>query len=336
MEDILKLFNLDTNKKLTALAFENEEDWLELRTKGIGGSDVGAIMGLNKYTSPLQIYKTKVLGIRNDVSDKPAVKKGKDLEPVIRNNYFRPMLEEKGFTVLEVPYILINSDYPWLRANLDGIAVPKDDSFKKHTNNIVCEIKVVTEYAESNWFGDEYCGIPASYYAQVQEYMLVTEAKMAILGALFEKDWEMHYFKIPEDKEFQKELIKKSKEFYEYNMTLKIAPKLNPELDKDAVIDSLNKLDETKTTPTEEITESARKYRDLNKQIKVLEGEKKLALTDVVNRYLNGERSNDNSVKIKLSLISRTSLNITKLKEEEPEIYQKYSEVSESSTPYIR
>lgn len=336
MEDILKQFNLDTNKDLTALAFKDEEDWLELRTKGIGGSDVGAIMGLNKYTSALQIYKAKVLGQANDVSDKPAVRKGKDLEPVIRANYFRPMMEQKNFELVEVPYILINSKYPWLRANLDGIAFPKDVRLRKHTNNVVCEIKVVTEYAEVNWFGEEYCGIPASYYAQVQEYMLVTDASYAILGALFEKNWEMHYFKIPADKTFQEELIRKSKEFYEYNMTLKNAPKLNPELDKEDIIEGLIKTEAVPTRETEEITESARKYRELNKEIKALEDRKKLVLTDITNRYLDGERSNDSSVKIKFTVTSRTSLDITRIKEEEPEIYQKYSKVSESSTPYIR
>jgi len=337
LTDVLVNFNLDSNKNLVALSFEDEDDWLELRTKGVGGSDVGAIMGLNKYMSALQVYKTKVLGEQRDVSDKPAVRKGKDLEPVIRANYFRPMLKEKGFNLVEVPYILINQKYPWLRANLDGLAYPEDNALRVHTNNIVCEIKVVTEYAEQNWFGEEYCGIPASYYAQVQEYMLVTESRMAILGALFEKDWEMHYFKIPADNEFQEKLLKMSREFFEFNMNLKNPPKLDPELDKDAVIDSLNKLGETENTrETEEITEAARKYRDVNKQIKDLEAQKKLYLTDITNRYLDGERSNDSSVKIKFSVTSRTSLDITRIKEEEPEIYQKYSKVSESSTPYIR
>ena len=48
MIDVLVDFNLDSNKNLVALSFEDEDDWLELRTKGIGGSDVGAIMGLKK------------------------------------------------------------------------------------------------------------------------------------------------------------------------------------------------------------------------------------------------------------------------------------------------
>ena len=44
---------LSINAKFTPVEQDKEpEKWLELRTTGIGGSDVGAIMGMNKYASP--------------------------------------------------------------------------------------------------------------------------------------------------------------------------------------------------------------------------------------------------------------------------------------------
>ena len=42
--------------KISGLA---EMEWLKLRKSGIGGSDVGAILGLNKYSSPMKVYKEK-------------------------------------------------------------------------------------------------------------------------------------------------------------------------------------------------------------------------------------------------------------------------------------
>ena len=53
--ETLDMYNLQSNTKLTTLSFDNEEDWLELRTKGIGGSDIGAILGLNSHCSPFKI-----------------------------------------------------------------------------------------------------------------------------------------------------------------------------------------------------------------------------------------------------------------------------------------
>ena len=42
--------------KISGLA---EMEWLKVRKSGIGGSDVGAILGLNKYSSPMKVYKEK-------------------------------------------------------------------------------------------------------------------------------------------------------------------------------------------------------------------------------------------------------------------------------------
>ena len=56
---IIQHYNLQDNPDIDILEY-TEDNWLELRKKGIGGSDVGAIMGSNEYSSPLQVYKDKV------------------------------------------------------------------------------------------------------------------------------------------------------------------------------------------------------------------------------------------------------------------------------------
>lgn len=56
------MINLNTyiNAKFTPVSQEeNPELWKKLRTTGIGGSDAGAIMGLNQYSSPLVVYMQK-------------------------------------------------------------------------------------------------------------------------------------------------------------------------------------------------------------------------------------------------------------------------------------
>ncbi len=37
----------------------SRQEWLEDRKKGIGGSDVGTILGLNKWKSPYQLWLEK-------------------------------------------------------------------------------------------------------------------------------------------------------------------------------------------------------------------------------------------------------------------------------------
>ena len=44
--------------KISTYHMERDE-WLKLRKEGIGGSDAGAICGLNPYASPMSVYQDK-------------------------------------------------------------------------------------------------------------------------------------------------------------------------------------------------------------------------------------------------------------------------------------
>ena len=45
---------------LISTADMNRQEWLKARRAGIGGSDVSAIAGLNKWKSPVAVYLDKV------------------------------------------------------------------------------------------------------------------------------------------------------------------------------------------------------------------------------------------------------------------------------------
>lgn len=331
---ILKNYGLNENKNLTPYSYENEEDWLELRRKGIGGSDIGAIMGINKYSSPLKIYKAKVEGISEDVSGKVAVRKGKDLESLIRANYVAPKLKDLGYTVRPFNHLLINSKFPWLRANLDGIAI-NDENPEDFSKHIVIEIKVVTEYAEDNWYTGEYDNVPASYYAQVQEYMAVTETKKALVCALFEKKWEMHYFEVRRNEKFVSELLTVSKKFYDVNMTMGIPPRVLMPIDKDDILEMVKK-EPDKTYEDATLTALAMDIKERKIRIKAIEKEVNEMTSELLDRYQKGGRSNSPLVKVSVSVINSKKLNTTRLKEEQPGIYEQYSEDTESFRTNIK
>ena len=46
-------------KKLTATKGLEKEKWLMYRKRGIGGSDAGAVCGLNPYRTAMQVYEDK-------------------------------------------------------------------------------------------------------------------------------------------------------------------------------------------------------------------------------------------------------------------------------------
>ena len=76
-----------TSRPYDLLRCSSDSEWLELRSHGIGGSDVAAIMGLSPWRTPYQVWADKVLGIREDISGKPAVEWGTILEPVVGEHY---------------------------------------------------------------------------------------------------------------------------------------------------------------------------------------------------------------------------------------------------------
>lgn len=324
--ETLEMYNLQDNKKLSTLTFGNEEDWLELRTKGIGGSDAGAILGLNPHSSPFRIYKQKVEGYKEDLSENVFIKKGKELENLILTNYVKPYFNKMGYEVGKPEFMLVNSDYPFFRANVDGIAFKKGTSY---TENIIVEIKWVSEWAEVNWNKPEYTGIPASYYAQVQLYMAVTGAKCAIVCALFDKDWEVNYFVISRDELFISDMISKCRDFYQYNMLMKMPPKLSYEVDKEDVAKAIKNAPKT-LTPNADIDRYIEKYLYIDEKLKKAEevqSKIKDAILDLANK---GFCPVDSKHKVKTSVVSSYRFNSTKFKESQPDMYEQYCEDSES------
>lgn len=338
MNEILKQYGLETNPDLTTLGFTDEADWLRLRTLGIGGSDIGAIMGINKYSSPYQVWKQKVLGEHKDLSDKLVVKKGKDLESMIRGTYVIPHFQELGYTVKNLSHhMIINKNYPFLRANLDGVAISNKVN-ATHEDNIVIEIKFVSEFADVNWYGEEFYGVPASYYAQVQEYMLVTGMKKAVVCALFERTWTVNYFEIPKDTSFQIQLLASAETFYNVNMLGKVKPPFTSvDADKEDIEKIVKTFDDTKTfIKDDSLNETIATYLNIKAEVKEREKVQKKLEAEIVNAYTEGRVPSSPLHSVKVTITKTTRLDTTKLKEEKPEIYEQYCKESESTRTTIK
>ena len=72
----------------------SREDWLKIRKAGIGGSDAGAVCGVNPYTSAMDIYYDKVT---DDIclEDSEAMRQGRELENYVAERF----CEATGFKV---------------------------------------------------------------------------------------------------------------------------------------------------------------------------------------------------------------------------------------------
>lgn len=329
----LSYYNLHDHPDITALEWNSEEEWHELRSQGIGGSDTGAIMGISKYKTPLKVYKVKKGIVTEDVSNVVAVKKGKDLEALIRDLYVVPHFREMGYHVVHPECMFVNKTCPWLRANLDGIAVPLVQPTSYHSN-LVIEIKWVSEHGEVNWDGDEYFGVPADYYAQVQHYMTVTGATNAYVCALFDRDWSMHYYRIPYDITFATRLLSDTEKFYRINLLQGIPPMLNPALDKEDAVKALDNMPKT-FSYSDELSGKCEHYLYLKSNIKELSAEADALQQEILQGYYSGVLPTG-AYSVSISKATRSGIDTAKLKEEYPDVYEACVTTSEFTRNTIK
>lgn len=148
----------------------SREKWLEIRRESIGGSDAGALLGLNPYRSPYALWAEKTgKAIPEDISDKEAVRLGNDLEEYVAQRF----TEATGKKVRRCNSILRNTDYPFAHANPDRLVVGEDSGLECKTTSSWETLKKCKEGQ-----------FPDTWYAQCVHYMMVTGAKKWYLAVL--------------------------------------------------------------------------------------------------------------------------------------------------------
>jgi putative phage-type endonuclease len=203
----------------------NTPEWLNYRKTGIGGSDAGAILGMNSWKTNVDLWEEKV-GIREpaDISDNPFVQYGKQAEDHIRALF---ALDYKDKYFVGSPKDIVYRK-GCMFASLDGELVRISDGKEG-----ILEIKTVGAMSGSTreqWKGR----IPDNYFCQVLHYLAVTEKDFAVVRARFrvvhedgsvssrEEDYEIERADVEDDIRF---LVKEEEAFWEA-VTKKVKPHL--------------------------------------------------------------------------------------------------------------
>ena len=141
---------------------KTREEWLALRGEGVGGSDAATCLDLNPWKSKYSLFleKTGKL-VPEDISAKPVVEWGNRLEDVILEKFKDNHPE--FFKVEKPEHMYFNDDYPYLRANLDGLCYKGDEVEG-------LEIKTTSVSNAEKWKDGS---VPINYTLQCMHYMLV-------------------------------------------------------------------------------------------------------------------------------------------------------------------
>jgi len=176
--------------------------WLAERATGIGGSDAAAVCGMSPWSTPLDVYMSKVgyldqvgQGRDDETTD---MRRGTLLEPVVLQMY----TDETGRVVRTPEKTYVNPEHSFVRANLDGICL---------ANTVGIEAK--TARRRQGWGEPWSAEVPMVYLFQVQHYMLATGLQVFHLPVLF-GDFKFEIYEVEADREFQELLLEHEARFW--------------------------------------------------------------------------------------------------------------------------
>lgn len=190
-----------TNRQNYTMNPQERITWLANRRRGIGGSDVAAILGLSPWKSPFQVYQEK-RGEIPETPDNPAMLWGRNLESVIRQHYANVTSRQ----VNVVKDILVHPQHSFMLANVDGLT----------EDNRVLEIK--TARTAQGWGEAGSDEIPQPYLLQVQHYLAVTSFKVADVAVLIGGS-DFRLYEIAAEPDLQAMLIDLEKTFWQRVVT---------------------------------------------------------------------------------------------------------------------
>lgn len=176
-------------------------DFLTNRKTGIGGSDIGAILGVSKFKSAVDVYLSKT-------TDQPQLS-GEHLywghaleQPIIKR-----FCEETGSEVQYQPPLMRHPENDWALANADALIIQNGKPAG------ILEIKTSSAFKTSDWGAADTDEIPMEYIAQVQWYMGIFDLDFAYLAVLIGGNQYRHY-RLERDRELFDTMLQKARDFW--------------------------------------------------------------------------------------------------------------------------
>lgn len=191
----------------------SRDDWLQVRTQGIGSSDAAAAVGLNPYKSQLELWMEKtgrglLLPQIDPHDDSTPMYWGTLLEPIVAAHYTR----RTGRRVRRVNAVLQHPDHVWMLANIDR-EVLGDPSVQ------ILECKTAGIQGARLW--EE--GVPEYVQLQVMHQLAVTGKQAADVAVLIGGQ-ELRVHRIERDEALIQNLIALELKFWNHVLMDKAPP----------------------------------------------------------------------------------------------------------------
>lgn len=350
----------NTNTNDTA----DRENWLRERKKGIGGSDVAAVLGLSPWRTPLDVFNDKTAETVDEKPQSEAAHFGSILEDVVADEFARRTgLKVVRFneTIAQNPGCHVGG-VGWARANLDRVivnpAIAKTVRFATEashalqtkcftrglwlTTDSILECKTASAYASDQWGPSQEAEIkageivtehkiPIYYETQVQWYLGLTGAKVCYVAVLIGGN-DFRIYAVKPDRELFEAISEKCWAFWSNHVLKRVPPEATSVEDVKKLFqrdngDMVEASNEVATTIGELRTVRAR-IKDLKTEQEALEQSLIVALGERTGFLIGGEKA----VTYKTQTTNR--FDTTAFKKADPATYAEY--VKTNTTRVLR
>ena len=291
---------------------DSDEEWLEQRKHGVGGSEVAAIMGLSPWKTATQLWLEKTGRIEPaDLSEKPYVAFGTIMEPVI-GDWYREKFPDR--TVRRVNAICKSLIRPWAQASLD---------YEVRDGSVWGVLEIKTARTAADWQD----GVPAYYLTQIMHYMQVTNRPFADVAVFFRDTCEFKCFRVDYDKEDGDAVKAAVDDFWRnYVMTGTMPQVVGTSGEAAALTDYYGKGDgDFKQLIDPDVDAAVSAYQDAAEREKQAHADKTEAATKLIAAIGDAKGIITDVAKVTWVRSEREVLDQKALKEHAPEVFAKYS-----------
>lgn len=247
----------------------NNQDFAQKRQESLGGSDIGAILGLSKFRTAVDVWLEKTGQATASASSLP-IRFGSYAEEFVASEYEKAT----GYQVSIHEATLTHPQHRYCTGHLDRLVSIGGQACLNEAGNIqtprLLECKTANPFSISEWGDVGTDQVPMSYLVQCQWYLMLSGCQWADLAVLIGNS-DFRIYSIAHDPELSDLLLQRAVHFWEEHVQKRIPPPAVNEADLRALFPK-NQMGLAKEASAELIEEIAALHR-LNQTISTYEDE---------------------------------------------------------------
>lgn len=290
-------------------------DWMEQRRLGVGASEIAVLFNLSPWQTLRELWSEKVNGCSFEPGNE-LFHFGHEMEPLIAQEFQR----RSGETVALPPEAIMVGDKPIFRASLDRVVTE---------DGVPVAALELKNLNESRYAEYKIAGPSIGYLLQLQYQMAVANLEYGYLACMFGGQ-KFAAWRVVASPSVQREILRRVELFWTFVESKQEPPEsLGGRAIAKTALTTLTLTDPSWELKLETLEDLRLKKAKIEKDEKILKAQIKEELGDF-------QSAEAGSMKVSMSISSRKSLDTAKLKEEMPEIIERFTREAQVKTLRIR